>query len=71
MSMEFLPRLFDSFSRERIPCEKQKNKRHHLAVVSLVCVFRRCRIVCPCRAVVHTTSVVRYGSDEITGRCSG
>ena len=25
MSMEFLPRLFDSFSRERIPCEKQKN----------------------------------------------
>lgn len=24
MSIEFLPRLFDSFSRERIPCEKQK-----------------------------------------------
>lgn len=37
MSMEFLPRLFDSFSRERIPCEKQKNKRHHLAV-GVACV---------------------------------
>ena len=24
MSMEFLPRLFDSFLRERIPREKQK-----------------------------------------------
>lgn len=32
MSMEFLPRLFDSFSRERIPCEKQKNKRHHISI---------------------------------------
>lgn len=40
--MEFLPRLFDSFSHERIPSEKQKNKRHHLQLVSLVCVFRRC-----------------------------
>lgn len=28
-------------------------------------------IVCPYRAVVHTISVVRYGSDGITGRCSG
>lgn len=39
MSMEFLPRLFDSFSRERIPCEKQKNKRHHFSIgVACVCL---------------------------------
>lgn len=37
MSMEFLPRLFDSFSRERIPCEKQKNKRHHISI-GVACV---------------------------------
>ena len=28
-------------------------------------------IVCPCRAVVHAISVGWYGSDGITGRCSG
>ena len=32
MSMEFMLRLFDSFLRERIPCEKQKNKRHHISI---------------------------------------
>ena len=37
MSMEFLPRLFDSFSRERIPCEKRKNKRHHISI-GVACV---------------------------------
>lgn len=37
MSMEFLPRLFDSFSRERILCEKQKNKRHHISI-GVACV---------------------------------
>lgn len=37
MSMEFLPRLFDSFSRERIPCAKQKNKRHHFSI-GVACV---------------------------------
>lgn len=37
MSMEFLPRLFDSFSRERIPCEKPKNKRHHISI-GVACV---------------------------------
>ena len=37
MSMEFLPRLFDSFSRERIPGEKQKNKRHHISI-GVACV---------------------------------
>lgn len=35
--MEFLPRLFDSFSRERIPCEKRKNKRHHISI-GVACV---------------------------------
>lgn len=43
MSMEFLPRLFDSFSRERILCEKQKTSDTIFRLVSLVCVFRRCR----------------------------
>lgn len=43
MSMEFLPRLFDSFSRERIPCEKKKTSDTIFRLVSLVCVFRRCR----------------------------
>ena len=37
MSMEFLSRLFDSFSRERIPCYKQKNKRHHISI-GVACV---------------------------------
>lgn len=67
MSMEFLPQLFDSFLRECIPCEKQKNKRHHLAV-GVACVRLQALSVL---SVVHTTSVVRYGSDGITDRCSG
>ena len=37
MSMEFMLRLFDSFLRERIPCEKQKNKRHHISI-GVACV---------------------------------
>ena len=40
-------------------------------LVSLVCVFRRCRYCLPLQAVVHTISVEWYGSDGITGRCSG
>lgn len=47
MSMEFLPRLFDSFSRERILCEKQKTSDTIFRLVSLVCVFRRCRYCLP------------------------
>ena len=47
MSMEFLPRLFDSFSRERIPCEKQKTSDTIFRVMSLVCVCRRCRYCLP------------------------
>lgn len=47
MSMEFLPRLFDSFSRERIPCERQKTSDTIWQLVSLVCVFRRCRYYLP------------------------
>lgn len=47
MSMEFLPRLFDSFSRERILCEKQKTSDTIFRLVSLVCVFRRCRYYLP------------------------
>lgn len=72
MSMEFLPRLFDSFSRERIPCEKQKNKRHHISI-GVACVrFQALSVLSALgRAVVHTISVGWYGSDGITGRCSG
>ena len=47
MSMDFLPRLFDSFSRERILCEKQKTSDTIFRLVSLVCVFRRCRYCLP------------------------
>lgn len=47
MSMEFLPRLFDSFSRERILCEKQKTSDTIFRLVSLVCVFRRWRYYLP------------------------
>lgn len=47
MSMKFLLRLFDSFSRERIPYEKQKTSDTIFRLVSLVCVFRRCRYCLP------------------------
>lgn len=47
MSMEFMLRLFDSFSRERIPCEKQKTSDTIWQLVSLVCVFRRWRYYLP------------------------
>lgn len=72
MSMEFLPRLFDSFSRERIPCEKQKKQATPYFDWCRLCAFSGAvGIVCPCMAVVHTISVGWYGLDGITGRCSG
>ena len=65
MSMEFLPRLFDSFSRERIPCEKQKTSDTIWQLVSLVCVFRRCRYCLPLQGgcSYHIRCVVWIGWD--------
>lgn len=65
MSMEFLPRLFDSFSRERIPCEKQKISDTIFRLVSLVCVFRRCRYCLPLQGgcSYHIRWVVWIGWD--------
>ena len=65
MSMEFLPRLFDSFSRERIPCEKQKTSDTIWQLVSLVCVFRRWRYCLPLQGgcSCHIRWVVWIGWD--------
>ena len=65
MSMEFLPRLFDSFSRERILCEKQKTSDTIFRLVSLVCVFRRCRYYLPLQGgcSYHIRWVVWIGWD--------
>lgn len=65
MSMEFLPRLFDSFSRERILCEKQKKSDTIFRLVSLVCVFRRCRYCLPLQGgcSYHIRWVVWIGWD--------
>ena len=65
MSMEFLPRLFDSFSRERILCEKQKTSDPIFRLVSLVCVFRRCRYCLPLQGgcSYHIRWVVWIGWD--------
>ena len=65
MSMEFLSRLFDSFSRERIPCEKQKTSDTIWQLVSLVCVFRRCRYCLPLQGgcSYHIRWVVWIGWD--------
>lgn len=65
MSMEFLPRLFDSFSRERILCEKQKTSDTIFRLVSLVCVFRRCRDCLPLQGgcSYHIRWVVWIGWD--------
>lgn len=65
MSMEFLPRLFDSFSRERIPCEKQKTSDTIWQLVSLVCVFRRCLYCLPLQGgcSYHIRWVVWIGWD--------
>ena len=65
MSMEFLPRLFDSFSRERILCEKQKTSDTIFRLVSLVCVFRRCRYCLPLQGgcSYHIRCVVWIGWD--------
>ena len=65
MSMEFLPRLFDSFSRERILCEKQKTSDTIFRLVSLVCVFRRCRYCLPLQGgcSYHIRWVVWIGWD--------
>lgn len=65
MSMEFLPRLFDSFSRERILCEKQKTSDTIFRLVSLVCVFRRCRYCLPLQGgcSYHIRWVVWIGRD--------
>lgn len=65
MSMEFLPRLFDSFSRERILCEKQKTSDTIFRLVSLVCVFRRCRYCLPLQGgcSCHIRWVVWIGWD--------
>lgn len=65
MSMEFLPRLFDSSSRERILCEKQKTSDTIFRLVSLVCVFRRCRYCLPLQGgcSYHIRWVVWIGWD--------
>lgn len=65
MSMDFLPRLFDSFSRERILCEKQKTSDTIFRLVSLVCVFRRCRYCLPLQGgcSYHIRWVVWIGWD--------
>ena len=65
MSMEFLPRLFDSFSRGRIPCEKQKTSDTIWQLVSLVCVFRRWRYYLPLPGgcSYHIRWVVWIGGD--------
>ena len=65
MSMEFMLRLFDSFSRERIPCEKQKTSDTIWQLVSLVCVFRRCRYCLPLQGgcSYHIRWVVWIGWD--------
>lgn len=65
MSMEFLPRLFDSFSRERILCEKQKTSDTIFRLVSLVCVFRRWRYYLPLQGgcSYHIRWVVWIGWD--------
>ena len=65
MSMEFLPRLVDSFSRERILCEKQKTSDTIFRLVSLVCVFRRCRYCLPLQGgcSYHIRWVVWIGWD--------
>ena len=55
--MEFLPRLLDSFSRERIPREKQKTSDTIFDWCRLFASSGAVGIVCPCRAVVHTISV--------------
>ena len=71
MSMEFLPRLFDSFSHERIPREKQKTSDTIFDWCRLFVSSGAVGIVCPYRAVVHTISVGWYESEGITDRCSG
>ena len=65
MSMDFLPRLFDTFSRERILCEKQKTSDTIFRLVSLVCVFRRCRYCLPLQGgcSYHIRWVVWIGWD--------
>lgn len=65
MSMEFMLRLFDSFSRERIPCEKKKTSDTIFRLVSLVCVFRRCRYCLPLQGgcSYHIRWVVWIGWD--------
>ena len=65
MIMEFLPRLFDSFSRERILCEKQKTSDTIFRLVSLVCVFRRWRYYLPLQGgcSYHIRWVVWIGWD--------
>lgn len=65
MSMEFMLRLFDSFSRERILCEKQKTSDTIFRLVSLVCVFRRCRYCLPLQGgcSYHIRWVVWIGWD--------
>ena len=65
MSMEFLPRLFDSFTRVLILCDKQKTSDTIFRLVSLVCVFRRCRYCLPLQGgcSYHIRWVVWIGWD--------